>query len=345
MPLRTYPLVAHPAFLAFVEAQQGRDHGLYAARPVETPTHRPAIRQITDVADFLQISHFFLRSVLRRPWKHYRSFSFRKRSGDGVRIIHSPRTFLKVIQWWILDTILYNSEVMPNVHGFVPYKSFVTNALEHSSARHVLNVDVKDFFPSIKLPLVAAVFESLGYSEKVSLALAKLVTLNGTLPQGAPTSPALANLVMRPFDAALASYAVDHDLCYSRYADDITISSRTRIDDQILNHIRLHLSALGLSLNDKKTRFMGSNTKKEVTGLVIGADGPRLSRQYLNSARGWFFNVIRDPRVHAHELDRLRGTLALVRQVGGSGSKRVIELGSKAVMEVERAAFKSRSLS
>jgi RNA-directed DNA polymerase len=341
VPLRTYPLVAHPAFVSFVEFQKGRDHGLHLTKPVDTPTHRPDIRQITDVADFLQISHFFLRSILRRPWRHYRTFHFKKRSGDGLRTINSPRTFLKVIQWWILDTILYNSQVLPTVHGFVPYKSFITNATEHVGAKYMLNVDVKDFFPSIKTPLVASIFETLGYSEKVSFQLARLVTLEDSLPQGAPTSPAIANLVMHPFDVAMTRHAREASLVYSRYADDITFSGNNVINVEVLELVRLHLSALGLSLNEKKTRFMGSNSAKEVTGLIIGREGPRLPKEYLNSARGWFFRVSRFPDLYRDELNRIRGTVAFIRQIGGAGSNSVIELGSRAIAEVERSLLKS----
>lgn len=326
MPLRTYPLIAHPAFLAFVEHQKGRDHGLYEVKPVETPTHRPEIGNVTDIADYLQISHYFLRSILRRPWKHYRTFYFTKRSG-GLREINSPRTFLKVIQWWILDTILYNSEISSVAHGFVPYKSFVTNAQEHLGARHVLNVDVEDFFPSLRLPVVAAVFGSLGYSEEVSGCLAELTTFNGHLPQGAPSSPALANLALRHVDEAINDYARTAGLRYTRYADDMTLSSNERIDAGVLDFISLHLSTVGLRLNARKTRFMGPNCTKEITGLILGRDGIRLPRQTLNAARGWFHKVSIQPSEYQDQLERVRGTLSLIRQVGGAGSSTVILLG------------------
>ena len=340
MPLRTYPLIAHPAFLAFVEHQKGADHGLHETKPVHTPTHRPAIKNITDIADYLQISHFFLRSIMRKPIRHYRQFQFNKRSG-GVRTIHAPRTFLKVIQWWILDTILYNAEISPIVHGFTPYKSFITNAKEHVGARHILNVDIKDFFPSIKTSVVIEVFASLGYSEKISVALANLTTFQGALPQGAPTSPAIANLALRLFDKSMLSYAELLELKYTRYADDLTFSSSTHIDPQILGVIRAHLEPLGLELNEKKTRFVGSNSTKEVTGLILGRDGVRLSARFMNSARGWFHKISKSPSQYRENLDRIRGTLSLIEQVGGAGSSKIAVIGRRAVAKVRAEQMNS----
>ena len=334
MSLRTYPLIAHPAFLAFVEHQKGRDHGLHGVDAVQVPTHRPEIKNITDVADYLQISHFFLRTILRRPWKHYRIFRIKKRSG-GEREICSPRTFLKVIQWWILDTILYNAEISNSVHGFVPYKSFKTNAQEHVGATHIVNVDIKDFFPSITTPTVASVFESLGYSDKVSLNLAKLTTFENSLPQGAPTSPAIANLALRFFDEAMKRYAEDNTLIYTRYADDLTFSSSNRINESILNFISINLQPLGMKLNDKKTKFMGPNMIHEVTGIVLGRDGIRLPAKFLNGSRGWFMRIARSPELHHHEIDRMRGTLALIKHVGGAGSASVVAIGERAIYAVQ----------
>jgi hypothetical protein len=331
--LRTYPLIVHPAFIAFVEHERGIDHGLYGISPTEVPTHPPQLRDVSDIAAYLDVSPFFLRSMLIRPSHHYRSFEFKKRSG-GIRTIHSPRTYLKVVQWWILDTILYNKRVAPCVHGFVPYKSFVTNAHEHVGARHMLNVDIEDFFPSITIDRVQSVFEAFGYDTNVCMGLARLTTLGGTLPQGAPTSPMIANHLLTDFDARMMDYCDPRGLIYTRYADDISISSEARIDADILEYIKLLLASIGLQLNGSKTRFMGPNARKEVTGLVLGKDGARLPKDYLNGCRGWFHRIILNPEQHASEFERVRGTLSLISQVGGAGSQSVANLGKAAVAQL-----------
>lgn len=343
MPLRTYPLIAHPAYIAFVEHQRGRDHGLYGIKPAQVPTHRPVIRNISDIAEYLSVSPLFLRSILRRPWKHYRQFTFNKRSG-GVREINSPRTFLKVFQWWILDAILYNSEVSPSVHGFVPYKSFISNAREHIGARHVLNLDVKDFFPSITEAHTASVFERLGYSEEVSSGLAKLTTLNGILPQGAPTSPMIANLLLADFDNWLAEYACQFGFNYTRYADDLTISSSSAIPKELVDHIAFRLGTHAMKLNSEKTRFMGANARKEVTGLVLGHNGVNLPREYLNGARGWFKMLGRKPGENISLYSRAKGTHSLIKQVGGAGSASVLEI-SEVTLAAMTAVRKSMLVS
>ena len=206
--------------------------------------------------------------------------------------------------------------------GLFRGRSFLTNAQAHFGAMHVLNMDVRDFFPSIGEVLVKNVFELLGYSTDVSVGLAILTTKDGALPQGAPTSSMIANLVLRKFDADVSAFAKDTGLNYTRYADDLTFSSSTRISPEVPDIISGHLNTLGLSLNGTKSRFMGPNDRKEITGLVLGLNDVRLSSKFLNGARGWFHNAVCHPQMYAHKEEHIRGTISLIEHVRGAGSRK-----------------------
>ncbi len=181
-----------------------------------------------DIAVLMGISPYALRYFLMYPAKHYRSFTIKKKRG-GLRTINAPRTWLKVVQWWILDNILSKYPLPPYVFGFAKGRNAAQNADYHAGQSHILNVDIENFFPSIGFTQVAQVFAAFGYSRPVCEFLARLCCFNETLPQGAPTSPAIANLVARDLDKDLLNYARTHELKYSRYADDLTFSSTARI--------------------------------------------------------------------------------------------------------------------
>ena len=135
-----------------------------------------------------------------------------------------PGKKMKFIQRWILDKILYKLDPGDYAHGFIPGKTIYTNAKAHINKDLVLGIDIKDFFPNIKFVAVYNVFKSAGYTTRVSRQLADLCTYHWKLPQGAPTSSMLANLVALNLDKKISQYCIRTNLEYSRYADDITIS-------------------------------------------------------------------------------------------------------------------------
>lgn len=212
----------------------------------------------------------------------------------------------------------------------------LANAKAHVGCVHVLNVDIKDFFPSITADRVHRVFESLGYSATVSNSLTELVTFGGTLPQGAPTSPMIANLIFADLDAQLKQLAEGSGLIYTRYADDLTFSSKGKIDADFPDRVKILLAPHGFELNEKKTRFMGLNQVKEVTGIVVGEHSIALRREYLNSVRGWLNRICTDPSKFSDALPRVRGTVEFIKQVGGRGSSPVIAIGERAIAVLQK---------
>ena len=136
----------------------------------------------------------YFNNFVHNTDQFYNEFKIPKKNGS-FRIIEAPKKNLCSAQKWILDNILYKFPVSKCCHGFCKEKSILTNALEHVNQECIINLDLKDFFPSINENRIFHIFYYYGYTQKVSYFLTKLCTLNKSLPQGAPTSPYLSNLV------------------------------------------------------------------------------------------------------------------------------------------------------
>ncbi len=184
------------------------------------------------------------------------------------RIISAPSKKLKKRQRWILDNILYKKSCSEFAHGFEPQRSIKTNALVHANNDYVLCIDIKDFFPSIKQKNVESVFVDLGYTKSAAERLAELCCLNGVLPQGAPTSPHIANIICDKLDSELYKLAQEHQSSFTRYADDITFSSKSDIE-YLIPKIEEIILKFGFHLNSKKTSYYTVAKPKFITGLVV----------------------------------------------------------------------------
>lgn len=185
-----------------------------------------------------------------------------------MREITAPNPALKLRQRWILDHILLKLKVSDHAHGFVKNRSIKTNAEPHSTHDYALCMDIEDFFPSIKEDSVKQVFTRAGYSRQAAVALADMCCYQGVLPQGAPTSPALANLVFFQEDEQLALLAKQNHATYSRYADDLTFSSNIPLNN-ISTTVNQILLKNGFRLNQSKTKEFIPGQPKRITGLIV----------------------------------------------------------------------------
>ncbi len=221
---------------------------------------------------------------------HYVHFQIPKKTG-GVREISAPLPRLKQAQQWIHERILEQIPLHTNAHGFRRGRSIVTNAQPHVGALVVINLDLENFFPSISYPRVKGVFRSIGYSEAVATILGLICTepdvteveLDGKsyyiaqterhLPQGAPSSPALTNLLCRRLDRRLDRLAKSRGFIYTRYADDLTFSTTNsenmRDIGNILQGVRSFVAHEGLKIHPDKTRVLRQSQQQEVTGVVV----------------------------------------------------------------------------
>lgn len=208
----------------------------------------------------------------------YRKIFISKKRG-GKRELSIPNANLKYIQRWILDNILDNVKISEYAKGFEKNKSILDNAIVHVKQECVINMDLKDFFPSISIDRVFNIFYYYGYTKEVSFILAKLCTYNARLPQGASTSPKLANIACLKLDKRLSNLCKKYEAQYSRYADDITISGKKGIES-IIKIVKEIINEEKFNVNEEKTRFAYNNKRQEVTGLNINSGKVTVPRKY-----------------------------------------------------------------
>ncbi len=276
----------------------------------------------------------------------YTHFTINKRNG-APRQIWSPIPRLKFVQHWILENILNNLMTHGAAHGFVRGKSIVTNAAVHTDSALLIKLDVKDFFPSVHWRRVKGVFRHAGYPEQIATLLALLCTesprqmvqqdgktyyvalSDRALPQGAPTSPALTNIVCLNLDRRLTGLAEKMGLRYSRYADDLTFSLSVNSTEtknitqpadhnhrigQLLGSVHKILREEGFILNKEKTRIIRLGNQHTVTGMVVNGEGvPRVPRKIKRRLRASLHNLASGQPLREHEtLDTLSGYAAWI---------------------------------
>lgn len=254
------------------------------------------------MARLLEVPYEVLVFHLYRAKKEscYTSFAVPKKSG-GTRIIRAPVTALKLLQRKLNRVLQAVYVPKASVHGFVLARSVVTNADRHIEKRFVLNLDLEDFFPSINFGRARGMFLAKPYSLPGSVAtvLAQICCFENELPQGAPTSPIVSNMVCARMDTQLQRLARQHRCTYTRYADDMTISTSlnsfppelARLDDAsspaaviLGNALKAAIDRNGFKINAKKVRLQLPQDRHTVTGLTAN-EFPNVQRGYLNQLR------------------------------------------------------------
>ncbi len=226
---------------------------------------------------------------LREISVSYRQFPIPKRSGKP-RIIHAPNDHLKQTQRVILRRLLRNLRSHPAAVGFEKGRSIVTGARQHVGKAVVLHFDVVDFFPNTSADQVYRYFRAIGWNLAASKLLVRLVTHNGALPQGAPTSPRLSNLVNYLLDERLTRLCDEVGASYTRYADDITISSESDWFDlnQFTRVVFSIVYAQGYRLHvGRKMKIRRRSKRQTVNGLVVNekVNLPREKRRWLRAVK------------------------------------------------------------
>lgn len=211
------------------------------------------------------------------------------------RILNVPNLSLKVVQKWILKEILEKIFVSEQAMAFVPNKNGLReNAERHKKNIFLLEMDITNFFGTITEQQVYTLFCNIGYNSKVAGILANLCTYNNYLPQGAVTSPYIANLVCYHMDARINGYCSRKDIVYTRYADDLTFSSDNRmLLNKIEKFIKYIVTDEGFTINDKKTRYLSNDVKKTVTGITINDDGIHVDKKFKRDLRAQIYCSIK----------------------------------------------------
>ena len=198
----------------------------------------------------------------------YTELKIPKKKG-GYRNIYSPNQNLKELQNLIVNLILKNIEISSCSTAFTPGSSIINNARMHVNKKYVLNIDLKDFFNNISYERVYFVFKEAKFSHKDAMKLSKICTYNGHTPQGAPTSPYISNIICNNLDKRLFNLCKKIKATYTRYADDITISTDNEEIKTYMNTIENIINEEGFDINKKKVRLLSRNTKQVVTGVVV----------------------------------------------------------------------------
>ncbi len=238
------------------------------------------------------------------PTKGYKLKIIKKRSG-AKRNLYIPNDRLKYLQRLLLSLTERMYSPRYPVHGFTKNKGIITNAAAHQRRRYILNIDIKDFFPSISRNRIFGLLRNIGIDEEVAEIICDLTLIANQLPQGAPTSPILSNMICLKLDKMLLDFCKENHFRYTRYADDITISSHTYpaelfshprtnfgnvLEEELSNTIRSIFSQNGFLIHPSKTWYMTSKTRKDVTGLVVN-EFVNVRRKFVRNIRSSLFKV------------------------------------------------------
>ena len=241
-----------------------------------------------DVATYFEVPHAkMLWTLYQAPDDaKYRAFEIPKRTG-GMRPIHAPYGLVRDLQDKFKIDLVQLYKPHPGAHGFISERSVVSNAAAHAGKRWVFNIDLEDFFPTINFGRIRGLLlqPPFGMGPAAAAVCAQIVTFKNGLPQGAPTSPVLSNLIAISLDRGLRRLARNHRLSYSRYADDITFSTD---NPQFPAAIALQepktgggstafagaalertVTASGFRINARKVRLQGRGVRQAVTGLSV----------------------------------------------------------------------------
>lgn len=277
----------------------------------------PVANDINELAGLMGVQQQELYWLMSDNGEHYFLLSLK---GRKKRTVFSPKPKLKACQRWILKRMLSKVPLHLCAQGFCKGRSVLTHAQKHTRKYFVLTMDIKKFFETITSRRVYGLFRSLGYSEEAALALALLATRKGRLPLGAPTSPAIANLVCRSMDARLSALAAKFGANYSRYADDMAFSGDAefyKARKRLIFLAEKIINEEGFALNKEKQRGMRAGTRQYVTGVVVNSK-PSLPREGMRKLRAILHNSARtgleaqNKKKIPHFREYLRGYIAYV---------------------------------
>ena len=229
--------------------------------------HLPFIFDTYQLAYQLGVSRKDLFALTRHASAHYRNITLKKKNGD-YRTIHAPDTTLKSVQHTILRTVLRHP-ASRYATAYVRGRSLTDNASPHVGKRYILKLDITDFFGSIRFDQVySAAFNTRYFPKQIGVMLTTLCCYRDVLPQGAPTSPALSNLVMKNFDENLGAWCEKRGITYTRYCDDMTFSGDCSLYP-VYQKVKNMLRDTAFELNERKTHFITNAARQSVTGLTV----------------------------------------------------------------------------
>lgn len=257
--------------------------------------------------------------------QRYKIHFIEKRNGRGKRLIAQPTAEVKVVQRWAIDKYIKQLPIHDAAKAYRHRISIKNHASAHAKNKYLLKVDFKDFFPSIKADdFIAHMCRNLQVSVELASDLARLLFRHDKqagliLSIGAPSSPAVSNTLMFEFDSRLHDFCVAHDVSYTRYADDLALSTNTpHVLDDVFKYIQSLIKEIAypkLTINPAKTTNTSKKFQRQLTGLILTNDGQvSLGREKKRMIRAMANNYLHGklpPLLHS----RLKGFLAFAHSI------------------------------
>ena len=323
----------------------------------------PGLRTPDDLAQWLGVplgrlawltGRFFENERPQSEQEAHYHFHWVKKKTDGYRLIEAPKVLLKTVQTQILRGILDKVPAHPAAHGFVRQRSIRSNAAPHVGSAWVLKLDLTNFYPSVPFSRVVAIFRSLGYCREVAIWLGRLTTSaipsnlgspdrrentvwpyrTRHLPQGAPTSPALANLSAFSLDVRLYGMAAKYGARYTRYADDLTLSGPGKSIPalrEIIPFAEWIVRNERFTVNKLKRRVLRRHQQQTVTGIVVN-EKLTLSRAEFDQLKAILTNCLRHGPAsqnrdsHADYASHLRGRIGHFQSINPERGGKLLEM-------------------
>lgn len=267
--------------------------------------------------DYLGIRENFLYNDFTH---RYHTKEIPKKNGE-MRPIRPPQKRLKELQRKILQDILSTAKLNGSVYGLEAAMGIVQNAEAHQCNHDtdLVALDIAGFFPSVTIKSVRRVFKKMGFDKECASVLAKICTVDGSLPQGAPTSPILSALVLEKIDKQIFDYCRKNQVTYTRYFDDITLSGK-RLNKKIVKRVEDILTTQGYTLNGDKKYWYLPTQKKVVTSVVILPEEFSVTDEYLQSVRQIYNEYLSNPSTYLWNV--LMGKMAFYLYVNRSEALR-----------------------
>ena len=225
-------------------------------------------KELSSLTNDLGVSAKALYSLSNHIDSHYYKTKIPKKNGE-YRELSVPNEFLKAVQKRIAEKLLVYEEISPYATAYRYGASTVKNAYPHLKKNTILKLDIRHFFDHIIYPMVKEkVFVKEKYSESNRVLLSLLCIYNDALPQGAPTSPIISNIIMKEFDNIVGDWCKEKKIRYTRYCDDMTFSGEFN-HTEVVSIVKEELKKMGLYLNDNKTVIAEKGQKQIVTGIIV----------------------------------------------------------------------------
>lgn len=297
----------------------------------------PVILNSFHLSNLCGLKWNIIKNLINNNVDCYHKFYITKKDRVSKREILAPSKELSHVQKYIKESILDNVTISDSCYGFVKGRNIKDNASEHLNSEVVLNIDLKDFFPSVSSDRVYFIFNKIcKYDKNLSYCLTKLVTYRNVLPQGACTSPIIANIVSYKLDLRLSNLAEKMNIIYTRYADDITFSGDKKVvNKKLFELLKRIIEDEGFYVNNKKVHFSYNFNRQEVTGLTINDGKVSANSKYIRKIRQELYYIkkyglenhlyITNTR-NSFFLEHLKGKIMFVRDIDKEKGNELLDI-------------------